>query len=246
MQNDSVGRILIVDDEEAITALLRGWIATSGFDIEAASNGREAMELARTYLPHAILMDASMPVMGGFETLLALKKDPDLCDIPVIFLTVRNDVQDVVNALDTGAADYLTKPFKPQILLARLRAAVRFKKSQDSLRQRTSELGVEVEALAKFIDKLTYGVMIVSPEGTVLYANRLAGELLAQSPDTIEQAPLIDLLQLEGLPPFPWQRAESCDTVACPRNNSSLQLSVHGESLSFSLYSIKLTPVQPS
>ncbi len=124
---DLLGKVLIVDDEPAIRTLLVSWLEPSGFEVELATNGKEALEKASEVHPDAVVMDASMPVMGGFEALAEFKRRPDLKSIPIIMLTVHAEVRDMVNALDIGATDYLQKPFNPQILLARLRSVIRNK-----------------------------------------------------------------------------------------------------------------------
>lgn len=206
----SVGRILIVDDEESITALLRGWIDTSGFEIESASNGLEALQVAKDTSPDAVVMDASMPVMGGFEALLEMQKDAFLRDIPVIFLTVRNDVQDIVNALDSGAMDYLTKPFKPQILLARLRTAVRQKRERDSLKQAGKTANMQCQALRQWADCLDIGMLLVDREGLILMANKYACQVLGRLQVDVEEHSAQRILHLpEDL--CPWITGESFD-----------------------------------
>ena len=124
---DFLGKVLVVDDEPAIRTLLVSWLEPSGFEVEMATNGKEALEKASEMHPDAVVMDASMPVMGGFEALAEFKRRSDLKSIPIIMLTVHSEVRDVVNALDIGATDYLQKPFNPQILLARLRSVIRSK-----------------------------------------------------------------------------------------------------------------------
>lgn len=198
------GRVLVVDDEEAMVALLTGWIETLGFAIESAANGAEALEVARRLRPDVILMDAMMPVMGGFEALLALKRDPELWNIPVLFLTVRGDVQDVVNALDIGATDYLTKPFKPQELLARLRSVVRQKQQQDELRSEALRTQQECEQLRSWVENLPVGFLGLDERGVASSWNRRAREATGVEGDRILGRPAGEVLRVEGA--CPWTR----------------------------------------
>lgn len=136
-----MGRVVLVaDDSRVIRALVRGQLLGDGYEVMEAEDGRQAIDILRRTPADAILLDIEMPVMGGFETLRELKRDPELGDIPVVFLTARDSAEDVVEALELGAHDYLRKPFESAELTARVRAAVRVKTLQDELRERNAEL----------------------------------------------------------------------------------------------------------
>ena len=104
------GKVLVVDDEVNIVELLVGWLETIGCDVIQANNGAQAIEQARLHQPDLILMDCMMPEVSGFDACQTLKADPDLQEIPVIFLTVRNEVQDVVTGLELA-------PFTPSVAI---------------------------------------------------------------------------------------------------------------------------------
>jgi len=193
------GRVLVVDDEEAMVALLAGWIETLGFSIATAPNGASGLQAAREFRPDVILMDAMMPVMGGFETLLALKRDPDLCHIPVLFLTVRDGIQEVISALDQGATDYLTKPFRPQQLLARLRSIVRMKQEQDLLRQRAR---LDQQRLQDWMHNLPAGYLALDGQGRAQAWNLPAQRATGIPEGRVLDRPVDDLLLFDG--PGPW------------------------------------------
>lgn len=217
MTEDAIqGRVLVVDDEEAMVALLTGWIETLGFTIESASNGAEALDAARRFQPDVILMDAMMPVMGGFEALLAVKRDPVLQHIPVLFLTVRHDIQDIVNALDIGAADYLSKPFKPQELLARLRSVVRLKQQQDDLRHHAERAGQQRDRLRSWIEHLPQAYLALDGDGRALAWNRRAHEATGLPAERVLGRPVEELIQpAEGTPAeAPWRASRPCDGPA--------------------------------
>ena len=114
--------ILVVDDERNIVELARLYLRNEGFEIEAAYNGREGLEKARATHPSLVLLDIMMPEMDGFEVFRQLRKDSD---IPVIMLTARADDVDKVVGLELGADDYITKPFNPRELVARIKAVLR-------------------------------------------------------------------------------------------------------------------------
>jgi DNA-binding response OmpR family regulator len=114
--------ILVVDDERNIVELARLYLRNEGFEIEAAYNGREGLEKARSLHPSLVLLDIMMPEMDGLEVFRQLRKSSD---IPVIMLTARADDVDKVVGLELGADDYVTKPFNPRELVARVKAVLR-------------------------------------------------------------------------------------------------------------------------
>ncbi len=113
---------------------------TAGYDVVECADGEQALAAAVEHLPDVILLDIEMPVMDGYEAVVALKADERTADIPVVFLTGRSGAQDVVRALRLGGHDYVRKPPEPTELLARVRAALRVKALQDELRTRAAEL----------------------------------------------------------------------------------------------------------
>ena len=132
--------VLIADDSLVIRAVVRGGLEDEGYRVTEAIDGLAALEQCRRDPPDVILLDVEMPGIDGFQVLRALKSDAELKDIPVVFLTSRSDIDDVVAGLRGGAHDYLKKPFEHVELLARVGSAVHVKKLQDQLRQRNVEL----------------------------------------------------------------------------------------------------------
>jgi len=114
--------ILVVDDEERVLSLLKAYLSQQGFRVATASDGREALEVARRENPGLILLDVMMPEMDGIEFLRQHRKDKST---PVILLTARIEESDKVVGLELGADDYVTKPFSPRELVARVRAVLR-------------------------------------------------------------------------------------------------------------------------
>ena len=117
--------VLIVEDEEAIITLLDYNLRNAGYLTAIARDGEEAVDLARSLEPNAILLDWMLPLRSGLEVCRQMRRAPETSEVPIIMLTARGEEQDKLRGLDTGADDYLTKPFSPQELLARLRAVIR-------------------------------------------------------------------------------------------------------------------------
>lgn len=115
-----VHKILVCDDDELLTELLQFRLEAKGFDVTVAGDGREALNSIRLAQPDAVVLDAMMPGIDGLEVLRQLREDAATRDIPVIMLTARKGERDIVDALRLGASDYLSKPFIPDELSARL------------------------------------------------------------------------------------------------------------------------------
>lgn len=114
--------ILVVDDEPHIRDLVRLYMKREGFNVREASDGQEGLSLARTTQPDLVVLDLMLPKFDGWEVCRELRKDNS---VPIIMLTARDDEADKVLGLEMGADDYLTKPFSPRELVARVRAVLR-------------------------------------------------------------------------------------------------------------------------
>jgi two-component system, OmpR family, KDP operon response regulator KdpE len=119
----SPSRVLIVDDERSIRSALHATLSRLGFQIEEAAGGEQAVSFVRSNRYDAALLDINMPGMGGIETCRTMRQVAP--QLPILMLTVRDDAEDKIEALDAGADDYITKPFHVGELMARVRAAVR-------------------------------------------------------------------------------------------------------------------------
>ncbi len=117
------GRLLVVDDEKTILELLSGSLRLAGFEVTTAASGTEAVRAAASRWPDLVLLDVMMPDGDGFETLRRMRSAG--IEVPVIFLTARDEEPDRVNGFDLGADDYVTKPFSLNELLGRIRAVLR-------------------------------------------------------------------------------------------------------------------------
>jgi two-component system KDP operon response regulator KdpE len=118
----SAGRILVVDDEPQIRRIMRTTLTTTGYEVDDAKNGEEALEKVREFRPDLVLLDINMPGMGGLATCKAIRADSNTA---IVMLTVHNTEPAKVEALDSGADDFVVKPFSTPELLARIRAALR-------------------------------------------------------------------------------------------------------------------------
>ena len=115
-------KILIIDDEPSILNLVTAYLKPEGYEVMTAGNGHTALHLARTFQPDLIVLDIMLPGMDGLEMLANLRRESD---VYVIMLTAKTDETDKIVGLSVGADDYLTKPFSPRELVARIKAALR-------------------------------------------------------------------------------------------------------------------------
>lgn len=112
--------ILIADDDDILVELARFRLENDGHVVMTASDGQAALTMIRKYLPDLVILDSMMPVLDGLEVLHEIRNEPETANIPVLMLTARKGEADVVSALRSGASDYMTKPFVPQEMAARI------------------------------------------------------------------------------------------------------------------------------
>jgi putative two-component system response regulator len=137
--------VLIVDDVPENLAVL-GALLQPRYLVRAATNGANALRIAASApVPDLILLDVMMPEMDGYAVLARLRSDPATRDIPVMFVTALDSMEDEESGLDLGAVDYLTKPLKPAIVLARVRTHIELKQARDRLEAQKQSLELEVE-----------------------------------------------------------------------------------------------------
>lgn len=145
-----MAKILVVDDIPDNVTLLLFNLEDDNHTVITANNGQECLEKAREHQPDVILLDMMMPIMNGPEALAKLKSDPELESIPVIMVSSNDADDDIIDTLDVGAHDYVTKPFVYPVLAARIRSAIRLKESQQALAEANKNL-----ALLASTDSLT-------------------------------------------------------------------------------------------
>ena len=132
-----MANILICDDERDIVSALKIYLASEGYTLFEAYTGREALEIAHKHELHLILMDIMMPEMDGISATAKLREE---CNVPIILLTAKSEDTDKVRGLNVGADDYITKPFNPIEVLARVRSQLRRYTTLGGLEQKPSKL----------------------------------------------------------------------------------------------------------
>ncbi len=169
-------RILVVDDIEENLKVLSGTLVEEGFYPLQAKNGERAIQIAKKAKPDLILLDIKMPDMDGYETISILKSDPDTADIPVIFISALNQIEDKVKGFRAGAVDYVSKPFQKEEVIARvgthlnLRAA---RRAVEEERQKSERLLLSIlpAAVAEELKKTGKCEPELFPEVTFLFSD---------------------------------------------------------------------------
>jgi two-component system phosphate regulon response regulator PhoB len=118
-------KILVVDDEEDILELVKFNLSREGYQVVCTGSGEKALKITKRDIPDLIVLDLMLPGMDGFEVASRLNQDPVTKDIPIVMLTAKTEESDVVAGLELGADDYITKPFSPRVLAARVKAVIR-------------------------------------------------------------------------------------------------------------------------
>jgi len=196
---DTIPTLLVVDDADINIDIIIEALGED-YNVRVAADGAAALRSVKKALPDLILLDIMMPVMDGFEVCRRLKDDPTARDIPIIFLTALNEDADEARGLELGAVDYITKPFNPAIVKARVRNHLELKRHRNHLeelvKKRTADLERTQEAtiagmalLAEYRDPETGGHI----QRTKHYVRSLAQALSAEYPDELTPAN-IDLL----------------------------------------------------
>ena len=162
-------RILVVDDVPDNVDILDARLSSRGYQVATATNGEEALASVADQPPHLILLDVMMPGMDGREVARRIKEDDSLPFIPIILVTALSETEHIVQGLNTGADDYIAKPYHFQELEARVRAMLRIKRLQDELDLKNRELEVANKRLKKL--SITDGL-------TELFNHRHVHELL--------------------------------------------------------------------
>jgi PAS domain S-box-containing protein len=153
--NEHFNRVLVVDDTAANRQLLTNLLTAQGYSVYPASDGELALEFVRTTLPDLILLDIRMPGMDGFEVCRQLKADERTRDIPVIFISILENERDKVDGFKAGAIDYITKPFQPEEVLARISIHLRLRELTERLEQKVAERTSELHRLNRELSAIS-------------------------------------------------------------------------------------------
>lgn len=175
---ESSGKILLVDDEEDILEFLSYNLSKEGFEVQKASNGIEALKIAKSWIPDLILLDVMMPDMDGMETCRQLKATPGLEHSIIAFLTARNEDYSQIAGFDAGADDYISKPIKPRVLMSRIQALMRRKGTQTAHSGLISEGGFVIDRIKHLVIKNKVEFQLPKKEFELL-------ALLASKPGTV-------------------------------------------------------------
>ncbi len=143
-------RILAVDDMPTNLEILRVRLEAQGYEVITAEDGEEALTKARELEPDLVLLDIMMPKLDGIAVLKQLKQDAMLRFVPIILVTAKSDVRDVVSGLDSGGDEYLTKPFEHAALTARVRSLLRVKELHDTVQHQAAKLKEQTEQLSSW------------------------------------------------------------------------------------------------
>ena len=162
MDNKAI-TILIIEDEPDISELIEYNLSQSGYSILVSNNGEKGIENARKHLPDLILLDLMLPGIHGIDVCRILKNDKDTSSVSIIMLTALGQEEDIIKGLETGADDYVTKPFSFPVLEARIQSVLRRVKNEDIENQNVSISGIvissrkrEVVINGKQIEGLTF------------------------------------------------------------------------------------------
>ncbi len=191
-------KILVIDDEEDILDLVEYNLKQNGYKVSCISTGEEVLESVHSYKPDLILLDLMLPGVDGFDVCKDLKSQPETKDIPVIMLTAKSEDIDVVTGLELGADDYITKPFSPRVLVARVRAILR-KKNKSSGIEKTSDKIIRVQDI--LIDTRKHTVQVNDKPIDLTFSEFRLLQVLAERPGWVfSRYQIVDALRGEDYP----------------------------------------------
>ena len=170
-------KILVVDDEESILELVKYNLEKEGFRVTCVTSGEAALDQAKRIRPDLILLDLMLPGVDGLEVCKEIKFNPETLQIPVIMLTAKGEESDVITGLELGAEDYITKPFSPKVMIARLRAVLR-RKQKGSVDKASDQIRID----DLLIDSRKHAVTINSVPLSLTITEFKLLNLLAQRP----------------------------------------------------------------
>jgi len=184
----ATGRVLVVEDDEEIADVLRRSLRNEGYEVRTSGDGVEALDLASGFVPDVVVLDLGLPRMDGVEVCRRLRAESD---VPILILTARAEMEDRVGGLDSGADDYLVKPFERKELLARIRALLRRRPPRGSASLQVGDLTLnpatrevrrgerEIELTNREFELLEY---LMHNERLVISRERLLDEVWGYDP----------------------------------------------------------------
>ena len=176
LEEDMKPLVLIVDDIPENLQVLGAVLYQAGYEVAMADNGSLAIQMVSDMEPDLILLDIMMPEMDGYEVCERLKQNPEICNIPIIFLTAKHETENIVKGFKTGAVDYITKPFNSSELLARVSTHVDLVRSKKKILKYNEELKVLLEKKDEFLGIAVHDMK--NPINNILgFSNLVIGEV---------------------------------------------------------------------
>lgn len=185
--------ILVVDDTPANLTLMRNILEPENYKVLLATSGEKALELLTKVIPDLILLDVMMPGLSGFDTIEQIKLHPDTRDIPVIFVTAKTEINDIVRGFELGAVDYITKPIQRLEALARTRAHLKIQRLLQVERLQSAQIKA-------VIDNISDCVLVINKQGDITSANPATEHLFAYAEAQLCQMNIAQLLNYPGEP----------------------------------------------
>jgi two-component system, OmpR family, alkaline phosphatase synthesis response regulator PhoP len=186
--------VLVVEDEEDISELIRFNLEKAGFEVLQATTGPRAVEIFKEKLPNLVLLDLMIPELNGIEVCKKIQSMDSSSEVPIIMVTAKGGEEDIVAGLEAGASDYVTKPFSPNVLLARVKAALRLYHQS----QTTQSHIVEIPEHNIVIDSLKRQFLIEGGEKELTFSEFELIWTLASHPGLVfTRSQLVDLIRGE-------------------------------------------------
>lgn len=210
-------RILLVDDNPVSLQILVGTLKQQGYRILVATNGADALRIAARLQPALILLDVVMPGMDGFEVCGRLNANPGLASIPVIFLSALERAEDKIKGFELGAVDFITKPYHPDEVIARVATQVKLSRLQKELEDKNRQL---LATNRNILEAIGEGLIAIDEAGIVRYANPASEQLMGWRRRELQGQPFGALVLVQGQT----QLIETVmDVVAGHRQRESMQ-----------------------
>ncbi len=228
-------KVLVVDDNPSNVDILKTRLSVHGDEILTATDGEQALRIARESRPDLILLDVMMPKLDGIEVCSRLKSDPELPFVPIIVMSAKSNPEDVVQALEAGADEYLSKPINQTALVARVKSMLRIKELQNTMAEQAAQLAElnqrleeRVSEQAGKLERLSYLKQFFSPHLAELIVSA-GGEQLLESHRREITVVFCDLRNFTAF-------SHTAEPEEPPTNNPSSRISrraMRNESLSF-------------
>lgn len=190
--NTYTAQILLVDDKPANISLLTSILQEQGHQILAANNGEQAIKIATHILPDLILLDIMMPGIDGFETCRRLKNQPRTQSIPIIFISAKNEVEDVLMGFSVGGVDYINKPFYAEEVCSRVKNHLKIQKLHKDLLTSEAKMSHllanyqhQSERLQQIVDHVTNGIVEIDHSGQIIFSNPAVEKLFGYTEEEL-------------------------------------------------------------